>query len=152
MGISRRQFFKAFSGMVASLSVLTVTAERLFAKWNAGAFHAGKLDDAVREKYGALPVEDSAAIKLTVPEIAEDGAFVPVSISSDMPGITNITIYSETNVFPLVASFDVLPRMRPDLSLRVRMAETGKITAIAQAGGRLYRSSRLVVVSVGGCG
>jgi sulfur-oxidizing protein SoxY len=134
------------------MAVMAILPERLLAKWTAKAFQAGKLDDAVREKYGVLPIEDSEAIRLTVPEIAEDGAFVPVSVSSGIPGTTSISIFSETNFLPLVASFDILPRMRPDLSLRIRMAETGKVIVIAQAGGRLYRTSRMVVVSVGGCG
>jgi sulfur-oxidizing protein SoxY len=152
MGISRRQFFRSIAGTFLSLSVMSVFPERLFARWNAGAFKAGKLDDAVRELYGTLPEEDSSSIELTVPEIADDGAFVPVSVSSGMPGITSISIFSETNFSPLVASFDILPRMRPNLSLRIRMAETGKVVVIAKAGDRLYRTSKLVVVSVGGCG
>ncbi|HWR00360.1 MAG TPA: thiosulfate oxidation carrier protein SoxY [Chlorobaculum sp.] len=152
MGISRRQFFMTFAGAAASFSLLTVLPGRLFAKWNARAFNAGRIDDAIREKYGVLPVEDSSAIHLTLPEIADDGAFVPVSVASDMPGITSISIFSETNVSPLVASFDVLPRMRPDVSLRIKIAETGKVVAIVKVGDRLYSSYRLVVVSVGGCG
>jgi sulfur-oxidizing protein SoxY len=152
MGISRRQFFRTVAWVGASLSVMSVLPERLLARWNAGAFKADKLEDAVREKYGSLPVEDSSAIQLTVPEIAEDGAFVPVSVSSVMPGITSISIFSETNFSPLVASFDVMPRMRPNISLRIRMAETGNVVVMAKAGDHLYRASRLVVVSVGGCG
>jgi sulfur-oxidizing protein SoxY len=152
MGISRRQFFRTIAGTLFSLSVISFLPERLLAGWNAGAFKAGKLEDAVRELYGTLTVEDSPAIELTVPEVAEDGAFVPVSVSSGMPGITSISIFSETNFSPLVASFDILPRMRPNLSLRIRMAETGKVVVIAKAGDRLYRVSKLVVVSVGGCG
>ncbi|NTU58600.1 MAG: thiosulfate oxidation carrier protein SoxY [Chlorobiaceae bacterium] len=152
MGISRRQFIRFLGGAIVSFPVVSLLPERLLAKWNAGAFGAASMEDAVREKYGSLPIEDSSAIELTAPLVAEDGLFVPVSVASTIQGITSISFFSEKNFSPLVASFDLLPRMRPNISLRIKVAETGKVVVIAKAGERLYRASRMVVVSVGGCG
>jgi sulfur-oxidizing protein SoxY len=152
MGISRRDFCKTLAGSVASVAVMAAMPGRLLASWSEKAFMADKLDDAIKAKFGALPIEDSAAIQIKAPEIAENGAFVPVTVSTSIPGVTNISIFSEANFSPMVASVDVLPRMKPNVSMRVRMAKTANMVVIAQAGNKLYRSVREVKVTIGGCG
>lgn len=152
MGISRRDFCKTLAGSVASVAVMAAVPARLLAGWSQSAFIADKLDDAIKAKYGALPVEESTAIQIKAPEIAENGAFVPVTVSTTIPGVTNISIFSEANFSPMVASIDVLPRMKPNVSMRVRMAKTANMVVIAQAGNKLYRTVREVKVTIGGCG
>ncbi len=152
MGISRRDFCKTFAGSVASVAVLASMPGRLLASWSEKAFTADKLDDAIKAKFGALPIEESTAILIKAPEIAENGAFVPVTVSTTIPGVTNISIFSEANFSPMVASIDVLPRMKPNVSMRVRMAKTANMIVIVQAGNKLYRSVREVKVTIGGCG
>lgn len=137
---------------MASIAVLAAVPEMALAKWSEKAFMADKIDTAIKEKYGALPIEESAAIQIKAPEIAENGAFVPVSVSTTIPGVTNISIFSEANFLPMVASIDVMPRMRPDVSLRIRMAKTANMVVIAQAGNKLYKTTREVKVTIGGCG
>ena len=152
MGISRRDFCRTIAGSAASFAVLAVMPGRLLASWNEKAFSASKLDEAIAAKFGSLPIEDSTAIQIQAPEIAENGAFVPVSVSTTIPGATNISIFTPANFSPMIASFDVLPRMIPDVSLRMRMAKTSNLVVIVQAGGKLYRATREVKVTIGGCG
>jgi sulfur-oxidizing protein SoxY len=152
MGISRRDFCKTIAGSAASVAVLATMPGKLMANWSDKAFAADKLEDAIAAKFGALPIEDSTSIQIKAPEIAENGAFVPVSVATTIPGVTNISIFTPGNFSPMVASIDVLPRMKPDVSLRIRMAKTANLIVIAQAGGKLYRTVREVKVTIGGCG
>lgn len=152
MGISRRDFCKTIAGSATSLAVLAVMPGRLLAAWSDKAFAASKLDEAVAAKYGALPIQDSTAILIKAPEIAENGAFVPITVSTTIPGVTSISIFTAANFSPMVASVDVLPRMKPEVSMRIRMAKTDNLVVIAQAGGKLYRAVREVKVTIGGCG
>lgn len=152
MGISRRDFCKTIAGSAASLAALAVMPGNLLASWSDKAFAAGKLDEAIAAKYGALPIEDSTSIQIKAPEIAENGAFVPITVSTTIPGVTNISVFTPANFSPMVASFDLLPRMKPEVSTRIRMAKTDNLIVIAQAGGKLYRAVREVKVTIGGCG
>jgi sulfur-oxidizing protein SoxY len=132
--------------------VISAVPERLFAAWNQKAFTSETLAAAITAKYGSLPIENSTAIQIKSPEIAENGAYVPVSIATTIAGASNITIFSEANFAPLVASFDIMPRMRPDVSLRLRMAKTANLVVLVQAGGKLYKAVKEVKVTIGGCG
>ncbi len=152
MGVSRRQFFKSVAGTIAYAAVISTVPERVFAAWNQKAFMSETMAAAIAAKYGNLPIEDSAAIQIKSPEIAENGAYVPVSVATTIAGASNITIFSEANFAPLVASFDILPRMRPDVSLRLRMAKTANLVVLVQAGGKLYKAVKEVKVTIGGCG
>jgi sulfur-oxidizing protein SoxY len=152
MGISRRNFCKTIAGSAVSVAVLAAMPVRLLASWSDKAFAADKLEDAIAAKYGALPIEESTAIQIKAPEIAENGAFVPVTVSTTIPGATNISIFTPANFSPMVASFDVLPRMKPEVSVRIRMAKTANLVVIAQVGGKLYRATREIKVTIGGCG
>ncbi len=152
MGISRRNFFQLIAGAAASVAAVAMLPGRVFAKWNEKAFTVSELDDAIAAKYGSLPIEDSADIEIKAPEIAENGAFVPVTVSTTIPEVSNISVFAPANFSPLVASFDVLPRMKPDISFRMRMAETSDLIVMVQSGAKLYRATREVKVTIGGCG
>ena len=152
MGFSRRQFIKSVGSSVACAAVFAIIPKRAFAKWSDKAFMSESLAGAIAAKYGAMPVENSTEIKIKSPEIAENGAYVPVTISANIPGASNITIFSESNAAPLIASFDVMPKMGPDISLRLRMAKTGNLVVLVLANGKLYRASKEVKVTIGGCG
>ncbi|PWW83032.1 MULTISPECIES: thiosulfate oxidation carrier protein SoxY [Prosthecochloris] len=152
MTISRRRFLRTVGGSLACVALAATIPVQVLAKRSDEAFQSGSLEEAIKAKYGSLPIEDSSQIQIKAPEIAENGAFVPVTISTGIPGATSISIFAEANFSPLVASFDVLPRMHPDVSLRIRMAKTSDITVLVKAGDKLYRATREVKVTIGGCG
>ncbi len=87
-----------------------------------------------------------------MPEIAENGAVVPIEITSRIPGTTSISVVAEKNPFPLVAHFDFLEGALPFVKLNMKMGETSDVRVIAQAGGKSYSASRNVKVTIGGCG
>lgn len=151
MGISRRQFLKGVAGSMALAAVAAIPGSAI-AAWSKEAFTSETLDAAIAARYGSLPVEDSANIVIKAPEIAENGAYVPVTVSTDIPGAKSISIFSEANFAPLVATFEVMPRMVPEVSLRMRMAKTANMVVLVEAGGKLHRAVREVKVTIGGCG
>jgi sulfur-oxidizing protein SoxY len=121
------------------------------AEWNKAAFDAKVLAEALKG-IGAISVIDSDQIQLKAPEIAENGAIVPVEISSRIPATQTIYIVADKNPQPLVAIFDVTPGMEPFVSTRIKMGESSKVRALVKADGKFYMATQEVKVTVGGCG
>jgi sulfur-oxidizing protein SoxY len=96
--------------------------------------------------------EASDKVALDVPEIAENGAVVPVSITASLPGVTSVAILIPANPFTLAAYYKVPAGTDAAVSCRLKMAKTSKVIAVAEAGGKLYGASKDVKVTLGGCG
>ncbi len=122
-----------------------------FANWAEAAFKADSFKGALAE-IGSEGAVASDKIKLKAPEIAENGAVVPVQVSSTLENIESISILVEKNPTPLTAQFKMFPGLKPDFKIRVRMGETSKVVAIVKAGGKSYSTSSEVKVTIGGCG
>ncbi len=126
------------------LSVNNVLAEWPQANMNATDF-VGALGDA---GIG----ETSDKIKFKAPETAENGSVVPYEIdASSLESVTNISLLVDSNVRPLVASFDIKKGALPFVAVRVKMAKSGKATAVVTAGGKTYHIQKDVNVTAGGC-
>jgi sulfur-oxidizing protein SoxY len=95
---------------------------------------------------------DSKDIELKAPDIAENGAVVPLEITSNIPGTESITIFIDKNPFPYVGTFDVSKGAMPFIALRVKMAESSNIRAVVQAAGKTFATAKEVKVTIGGCG
>lgn len=115
----------------------------------SAAFEARTLDD-VLQALGARPVE-SADISLVAPEIAENGAAVPLTITSHLPRTQEIFIVIDRNPGPLAAAFALAEGAEPFIATRVKMAGSARVHAVVRAGGVLYATSREVQVTLGGC-
>ena len=89
---------------------------------------------------------------LQTPEIAENGAVVPVGVISNIPKTESIAILIEKNPNPLAAVFDIPPGTEPAISTRVKMAQTSNIYALVRADGRYFLATKEVKVTLGGCG
>jgi sulfur-oxidizing protein SoxY len=87
-----------------------------------------------------------------VPEIAENGAVVPVTVSTTLADVESISIVVKNNPRPLVASFEIPAGTLPDVSSRIKMGETSDVTAVVKTADGLYSTSRQVKVTIGGCG
>ena len=107
---------------------------------------------AALQRLGLGELADSAAIDLDVPDIAENGAVVPVAVRSRIPGTDAILVLLEKNPFPLAAFYDVADGIAPGFSMRVKMAETADVIAVVRAGSRCFQTRREVKVTIGGCG
>ena len=100
----------------------------------------------------AEPPRPSDKVKLDAPEIAENGAVVPVSVSTTLADVTSISFLVADNPNALAASYRIPPGTMPSVANRLKMAKTSNVTAIVEAGGKLYSATREVKVTVGGCG
>ncbi len=120
-------------------------------KWPEEAFKQKAEADAIKALYGKT-AEASDKVKLDAPEIAENGAVVPVSVSTTLMDVTSISFLVADNPSALAASYNILPGTVPSVANRLKMAKTSNVTAIVEAGGKLYSASKEVKVTVGGCG
>jgi sulfur-oxidizing protein SoxY len=116
-----------------------------------GAFEAKNVADAMKGMGVAAPA-DSKDITIKAPDIAENGAVVPVEVTSGIAGTSSIAIIAEKNVTPLVAEFDLLGGTQPFISTRIKMGSTSLVRAIVTAGGKNYTAAKEVKVTIGGCG
>lgn len=137
-----------------SLLGLTLVAGRVQAAspgWPEAAFKQTSEADALKELYGKS-FEMSDKVTLDAPEIAENGAVVPVSVSSTLSAVTSISILVPENPFALAASYKLSDAALPQVGCRLKMAKTSKVIAIVESGGKLYATVREVKVTLGGCG
>jgi sulfur-oxidizing protein SoxY len=115
------------------------------------AFRQKSQAEAIKLLYGRT-AEPSDEVKLDAPEIAENGAVVPVSVTTTLADVTSISFLVADNPNALAASYRIPPGTMPSVANRLKMAKTSHVTAIVEAGGKLYSATREVKVTVGGCG
>lgn len=114
------------------------------------AFEARTMNDAL-DALGVTVPEDTATILLTAPEVAENGAVVPVTVESSLPRTEQIAILVDKNPTMLVSSFSIPEGTEGYISTRIKMAQTATVIALVKANGKFYRASREVKVTAGGC-
>ncbi len=119
--------------------------------WNKPAFTAKTLDEVLKALGGAGAVL-STQVQLDAPEIAENGAVVPVTIESRIPGTTAIALLVLKNPNALSADFAIPAGTDPYVSMRVKMNETSAVVALVNAGNRYFYTTSEVKVTLGGCG
>ncbi len=137
-------------GVAAGAGLLIPQA--VLAAWPEKAFHAKKLDAAIKALMGSSDMTASGDIKIKAPDIAENGAVVPVTVKTDMPDVSTIAIVASENNTPLVASFDLGKNALGFVSTRIKMGKTGDVIALVKAGGKIYSAKKSVKVTIGGCG
>jgi sulfur-oxidizing protein SoxY len=120
-------------------------------KYPEAAFKQKSSDDAIKALYGKT-AEPSDKVKLDAPEIAENGAVVPISVSSTLADVTSISILVVENPNALAASYKIPAGTVPSVANRLKMARTSNVIAVVEAGGKVYSATKEVKVTVGGCG
>ena len=102
---------------------------------------------------GAASAQESKDIQIKAPDIAENGAVVPVEVISRIPNTQSIAIVAEKNPFPLVASFAFAAGAEGYASTRIKLGQTSNVRALVKtADGKFYAASKEVKVTIGGCG
>jgi sulfur-oxidizing protein SoxY len=119
--------------------------------WPEDAFKQKTEADAIKTYYGKA-VETSDKVMLEAPEIAENGAVVPISVNSSLSKVTSITIMVPENPFTIAASYKLDDATMPSVGCRLKMAKTGNVIAVVESDGKLYSTSKQVKVTLGGCG
>jgi sulfur-oxidizing protein SoxY len=120
-------------------------------KWPKDAFSQKTEAAAIKALYGKTP-QASDKVNLDAPEIAENGAVVPISVSTTLPGVTSIAIVVSGNPFPLAASYPIPAGTSPMVANRLKMAKTSKVIALVESRGKVFSATKEVKVTVGGCG
>jgi sulfur-oxidizing protein SoxY len=157
MGASRRDALKAGGGAAAYALALSAglikPAAAQAQSWNKGAFEGKTVQEAAKA-LGAPTFAESAEVRFVnpTPDIAENGAVVPITVSSGLPRTQQISILIPKNPNTLAASFDILDGMDPFVSTRVKMGETSDVYALVKAGDRWFFAKKEVKVTIGGCG
>lgn len=121
------------------------------AEWNKAAFESKDLDGALKN-FGAAGAAESKDVTIKAPDIAENGAVVPIEIASTVPNTQQISVFIDKNPLPLAASFDFANGAQPSVAVRLKMGQTSNIRAVAKADGKFYSATKEVKVTVGGCG
>ena len=155
MNHSRRKALKAGggAGVLALLFAAGIVRPRetLAQVWNEAAFSMKTVPEAMRA-LGAQSPAASDAIQIKAPEIAENGAVVPIAIESRLPGTESITLLIEKNPQPLAASFSIPAGTEPNVSTRVKIGQSSDVYALVKAEGKFYMTKKEIKITLGGCG
>ena len=120
-------------------------------KYPEDAFKQKTDAEAIKALYGKT-AEASDKIKLDAPEIAENGAVVPIAVTTTLPDVISISFFASENPNALAASYVIPSGTVPAVANRLKMAKTCNVIAIVESGGKLFSATKEVKVTVGGCG
>lgn len=137
-------------GMVLGAGLLV--PRRVLAAWPEAAYKEKELPGALKVLLGSDAAEESGDIKIKAPDIAENGAVVPITVSTGMSDIESITVLAPNNPVPLIANFNLGEGATGFVSTRIKMGKSGDVVAVVKSGGKLYSSKKSVKVTIGGCG
>ena len=137
MRLQRRALIRS---LLTAAAVLTIP-RWLFAARPDAAFDADNTAGVVGDLIDG-PITESDQVTLKVPDIAENGAVVPVSVSTSLTDVESISVIVENNPTPLVAMFALSAQSVPEISVRIKMGESSKVQTVVKAGGKLYSASR----------
>ena len=154
MNLQRREALKAGGGLglfgiLAAAGLITPGQAR--AEWNKSAFDAKTIEETLKALGAGTPA-NSADVQITAPDIAENGAVVPVGVVSALAGVEAIAILIEKNPNPLAASFVLPAGTEATVQTRVKMGQTSDVYALVRAGGKFFMAKKEIKVTLGGCG
>ncbi len=155
MTMLRRKFMQsaiAFGVTASAIGAGLLAPQRAIAAYLKDAFAAKDVNSALNAAVGSESHTPSDAIKLKAPDIAENGAVVPVTVSSTLPNVDSITIIAVANDSPLTSTYMLPAGTEPYVSTRIKMGETSNIIAVVRSDGALYSATKEVKVTIGGCG
>lgn len=153
--IKRRIFLKgslATGAVGIAVGTGLLTPRISLAAWSKAAFDATDVNAGVSALYGSSSMDNSDKIKIKAPDIAENGAVVPVTVTTSIDGVSSISLFADKNATPLTAEFLLGPTTEGFVQTRIKMGKTANVIAVVKAGDKLYSSSKEVKVTIGGCG
>ena len=153
--MKRRVFLKrslSASTLGVAVGAGLLSPQAILAAWNEATFKAKTEKDAIASAMGDASTIPSADITIKAPDIAENGAVVPVAVNTSIADVTSIAMLVEKNGTPMSAIFNLPAGTIADVSTRLKMGKTGDVIAVVKAGGKLYSARKSVKVTIGGCG
>jgi len=148
--ISRRQLIQA--GITVGAMTGVMFSGLVKADWPTAAYQQKDQKHAMEKLFGDKLAKESDKISLRAPELAENGAVVPVNIKTELPNVKSISIFVENNPNPLAARFNMVKNQQGKVSTRIKLAKQSQVTAIVETDQGLFMKSQLVKVTRGGCG
>ena len=136
----------------AAVAAGLLSPGQALADWNAAAFESKDVNAALKGLLGSDAIETSEAVVVKAPDIAENGAVVPVTVETELKGVKSISIIAAGNGTPLIASFTLGAAALPYISTRIKMAKTADVIGVVQQGDKLLSNAKNVKVTIGGCG
>ena len=155
MNLLRRKFLKKATYVSVTASAIgsgALLPQRVLGAYNADAFKARDVSAALTAALGSDQHTASDAIKLKAPDIAENGAVVPITVSSSMSNVDTIAIVATGNPGPLTSYYELSSASEAFVSTRIKMLKTSDIIAVVKADGKLHSATKEVKVTIGGCG
>lgn len=148
--MNRRNFLGLSLGVAAvSMVPVTLSAEDFRAS-KPKVWTATKVDEAMKAMFGTTATTEGGIV-LSAPDIAENGAVIPISFTTNLKAKT-IAIFQDANPEATVAVFTMGSRAVADYAIRIKMQKTGKVTVVADVDGKLHSVTKEVKVTIGGCG
>ena len=149
---TRREIIKRSAAVAAMLAAAGVLPAHAQSAWNKAAFESKSVDEVIKGLGIAKPVE-SKDIVFTAPDIAENGAVVPIAASTALPGVQRLAFLVEKNPTTLAGVFEFTDAVETSISTRVKMAQTCNVLAVAiLSDGKVLFAQKEVKVTLGGCG
>ena len=152
--MNRRNFIKnsmLFAGSLFAAPSLIVSG-KAYAAWPEKSFDIKDLTESVSSVYGHSNLEESSKVKLKAPEIAENGAIVPINVSTTLDNVESIMIFVENNPQPLSSGYKLTSLSEPSIGTRLKMGKSSNVMAAVKSGDKVYTSTQEVKVTIGGCG
>jgi sulfur-oxidizing protein SoxY len=153
--MQRRTFLQgslAGGAVAVAVGAGLLSPRNVLAAWPSAAFDAKSVQEAMSSLFGSDETTASGDIQIKAPDIAENGAVVPVSVSTTIGSTDKIAIIAEKNGQPLAASFELGQGTKGFISTRIKMGKTSDVIAVVEAGGKRFSARKNVKVTIGGCG
>ena len=149
---TRREMLARSAQVASVLATAGLLPQAALAAWPQAAFEAKTMADAVKALGGGAPTE-SKDVTITGPDIAENGAVVPVGCATSLPGVKRLALLVEKNPSALAAVFDVTDAVDANINTRVKMGQSSNVFAVAiMNDGKVLYAAKEIKVTLGGCG
>ncbi|MBG9387413.1 thiosulfate oxidation carrier protein SoxY [Caenimonas aquaedulcis] len=149
---TRRETLRQSAVVAGLLATAGFFPRDALAAWNGHAFEAKSVAD-VMKAFGAGAPAASNDVTLTAPDIAENGAVVPMGVATTLPNVKHMLILVEKNPSTLVAKFDTSDAVEPNFLTRAKMGQSSDVYAVAITNdGKAFFAKKEVKVTLGGCG
>ncbi len=149
---TRRDMLTRSASVAAALAGLGLLPQAALANWSQAAFEAKTMAELMKALGNSGPAE-SKDVTITGPDIAENGAVVPVGAATTLPGVKRLLLLVEKNPNMLAAMFDVTDAVEPSISTRVKMGQSSNVFAVAITGdNKVLYAAKEIKVTLGGCG
>ena len=151
MSLTRRRFLKISAGGIAWVTAL-LKSHPLLANWPAASFIPGAFDQTLKQVLNGKPIVETDKVNLDIPEIAENGALVPITVASSLTDVKAISIIVEQNPVPLALQAILMPELQAFISARLKIASSSFVFVIVEGEKVCYSVKKKVKVTIGGCG